>query len=253
MDEESQKIIMEQLRIMPSDVKEAILSVDYKTKLQEITQRQKLLIDQAGKLEMETSLVMIGLEPLTDYVANLQREMGLTETRAKEIALDVSDSIFKPIRDSLRAMNGETGNEDGEDNQTEKKPKEEIIRFTNSNETILNRDQILNEIENPSIIEGGDRKIDLEKQISALTPKVDKIPKPTELEIRPAQELETLPNEKVKDVVKNTEIGENILQTKMTRPTIVTQQIIDAKPEIKLPEIKKKPMSSIDPYREPVS
>ena len=31
------------------------------------------------------------------------------------------------------------------------------------------------------------------------------------------------------------------------------KQIVDAKPENKLPEIKKRPTSGIDPYREPLS
>jgi hypothetical protein len=40
-------------------------------------------------------------------VANLQRELVVPIMRAKEIASDVSENIFKPIRDSLRAMNQE--------------------------------------------------------------------------------------------------------------------------------------------------
>ena len=111
MDQETEKIIADQMKNLPKDVLAAITSVDYKTKLQEITQRQKLLIDQAAKLEMETTLVMIGLEPLADYVGNLQREMEIPIVRAKEISLDVSENIFKPIRESLRAMN-EVGGED---------------------------------------------------------------------------------------------------------------------------------------------
>lgn len=238
MDDETQKIISDQLKKLPSDVKEAIVSVDYKTKLQEITKRQRLLIDQAAKLEMETTLVMIGLEPLVDYISNLQREMGLTETRAKEVAVDVSDNIFKPIRESLRAMNEEVlAPESGAS-----EPEEKVIRFTNTNETSLNRDQILNEIENPSIIEGGDRSMHLTSK-----PTVS-----TELEIRPDQELETLPGEKVKEVIRNTDIGENILQAKMTKPTVITQQLVEVKSEIKLPEVKKRPTSGIDPYREPI-
>ena len=112
MDSETQKTIDEQIARIPTDVREAIISVDYKTKLVEITKRQRLLIDQAGKLEMETTLVMIGLEPLADFIANIQREMGLNTIRAKEVAMDVSENIFKPIRESLYKMNQE--NEQGE-------------------------------------------------------------------------------------------------------------------------------------------
>ena len=48
------------------------------------------------------------------------------------------------------------------------------------------------------------------------------------------------------------EIPADIVKTKMTTPTIISQQIVEAKPEVKLPEVKKKPSSGVDPYREPL-
>jgi hypothetical protein len=123
MDKETQKIIATQMETLPEDIKQAINSVDYKTKLQEITKKQKLLIDQAAKLEMETTLVMIGLEPMTDYIDNLQREMELSSVRAKEVAMDVDELIFKPIRVSLQKMSEEL-------TLTEEK----VTKFTNTNE-----------------------------------------------------------------------------------------------------------------------
>jgi len=247
MDEETQKIITEQLKQLPANIKQAIISVDYKTKLQEITKRQRLLIDQAGKLEMETTLVMIGLEPLSDYITNLQKELGLNIIRAKEVAMDVSENIFKPIRDSLRQMNEELLASEQSDLvkntpiQTENRKTDfDTTRFTDSNETNLNRDQILSEIENPATIDGGARAINFNEPIKNITPEV----KSTVLEIRPSQEIEILPGEEVKD------ISTGLVEAKMTGPTIVSQQIINTKPEIKLPEVKKRPSDGTDPYRE---
>ena len=112
MDEDLSKIIDQQIEKLPENIRKALISVDYKVKLRDITRRQKLLIDRAGKLEIETTLVMIGLEPLADYVPNLQRELEIPLTKAKEIALDISENIFKPIRESLRAMNAEVEKEE---------------------------------------------------------------------------------------------------------------------------------------------
>lgn len=324
MDEEIQKIIDQQIEILPKEVRQAIISIDYKTKLQEITKRQRLLIDQAAKLEMETTLVMIGLEPLADYTENLQRELNIPIVRAKEIAIDVNENIFKPIRGSLQAMNeaAEETEKSGQ-NPLEAKNGEALPRFTNSNETNLNRDQILNEIENPSTIEGGARAIDFaketppkeeladvsgeEKMIKAeafvsraeesfkkasISNKAgaeeilnkakearDKIKeqltaekinqkkkeaetpeKITGIEIKPKndsvlevitkvpQEIEIIPDQTV------AEISPDILKAKMTGPTIVSQQIINAKPEIKLPEVeKKRPYDGVDPYKEVIN
>jgi hypothetical protein len=214
--------------------------VDYKTKLQEITKKQKLLIDQAAKLEMETTLVMIGLEPMTDYIDNLQREMELSSVRAKEVAMDVDELIFKPIRVSLQKMSEEL-------TLTEEK----VTKFTNTNEEDLNRDQILKEIEDPTSIDKGDQTMTFSTPVSIPNPPQNTVPiKTTDIEIRPTQEIEIVPGQEVKDITKS--INTDILTTKMTDTTVVPQQIVSVKPEIKLPELKKRPSSGVDPYREEI-
>jgi restriction endonuclease len=233
MDEESQKIIEEQMKKLPEDVKQAIISVDYKTRLQEITQRQKLLIDKAWKLEMETTLVMIGLEPITDYIDNLQREMELPLVRAREVAMDVDEHIFKPIRVSLQKMN-----------EGLKSAEEKVPNGATANEEIdLDRNQVLNEIENPEMIRDGNQSMNFKSE-------VPKQAKTTTIEIKPAQEIETIPGQGVKDVARNTSM--DILTAKMTGATTTSQQIINTKPESKLPEIKKRPSGGVDPYREEI-
>lgn len=259
MDEETQKIIAEQMKKLPKDVVEAIISVDYKTKLQEITKRQRLMIDQAGKLEMETTLIMIGLEPLADFVENIEREFGVNSVRAKEIAMDVSENIFKPIRESLKKMNEQVlselpNKESPTDAGWQSQIKEQGTSPIEKTDPDLNRDQILNEIENP---------IPNHSSFSKVTHEQPSTPKQTpvksehlELEIRSEQTLETVPGQVAKEVVKDiiTPINNtNILESKMTGTTITPQQIVNAKPEVKLPEINKKgPISGIDPYREPL-
>ncbi|MEI6190917.1 MAG: hypothetical protein WCP24_00940 [bacterium] len=242
MDEEARKIIAEQMKNLPKDVVASIASANYKIKLQEITQRQNLLIDQAGALEMETSLVMIGLEPLADYIDNLERELGVTLVRAKEIAADVNKNIFQTIRDSLQIMNDETSAP-----ATDKESKEGYLGWGNvengGEETDLNRDQVLNEIENPEMIKDGNQSMNFKKE----TPKQAES---TAIEIRPVQEIKTIPGQEVKDVARSTDT--DILTTKMTSSTTISQQVINTKPESKLPEIKKRPTNEVDPYREQI-
>jgi hypothetical protein len=255
-DKTTQEIIEEQIQKLPKDVREAIISVDYNKKLEEIVKRQKILIDQAAKLETETSLVMIGLEPISSYINNLKDNLDLTSERAAEIARDVNETIFKPIRNSLQNIGENIGGESAEqtvpDVVTEK---EIVIKSTTSNDPNLNRDQILNEIENPTSISGGDRTMKFVSQKPAVPPPVVKV-ETKEIEIKPTQEVEIIPGEPVKDVIKEKEtpqIMTNILESKMSGSTITSQQIVDIKPEIKLPEVeKKRPSSGVDPYREPV-
>jgi restriction endonuclease len=237
MDQETEKIIADQMKKLPKDIVAAIVSVDYKTKLQEITKRQRLLIDQAGKLEMETTLVMIGLEPLADYVANLERELGVPVMQAKQIAGDVSEHIFKPIRESLQAMNQAVEDEEIEREQNRilgqgEIPKVAVPTTTDDN---LDRDQILNEIEDPSLIEG-EKKREIET--------LDETPYQQDIKVE-------TPVEKVEK--KEEAPKPNIFETKMAGMTITSQQIVDATPEIKLPAIeKKRPSGGVDPYREEI-
>ena len=243
MDDESQKIIAAQIKILPEDVKQAIISVNYKTKLKEITQRQNLLIDQAGALEMETTLVMIGLEPLADYIDNLQRELDVPLVRAKEIAADVNKNIFQTIRDSLQMMNDETSAP-----VTDNEAKKGYLGWGNADkkeeETNLDRNQVLNEIENPKIIKDGNQSMNFKQE-------VPKQAETTAIEIKPIQEIKTIPGQGVKDVARST--NTDILTTKMMSSTTISQQIINTKPESKLPEIKKRPTNEVDPYRESLS
>ena len=58
----------------PEDVRTAITSVDLRNKLRSVAEKHRLHVDQAGALENETMLVMLGLEHPRDYIQNLERK-----------------------------------------------------------------------------------------------------------------------------------------------------------------------------------
>ncbi len=216
MDEQTQLQIIAQVEKLPADVREAILSINLEQKLQEITRRQHLLVDQAGSLEIETTLVMIGLEPLANFVTNLQKNLDISIIRAQEIAFDVSENIFKPIRISLQKMNsGET------------LKKEEVI----------NRDQVLAEIENP---------IPNKKTVAPVVS-------------NPPQAIEKIEDNKYqqdfaepKIEITTTQTG-NSIATKMAGINITSQATVENTPNTKLPNVEKRlPTDNVDPYREPI-
>ena len=88
-------------------MKEAISSVDLREKIKKIADKNKLHIDQAGNLENETMLVMLGLEPTDDYKENIRRELNITRDRAQAVTADVDKEIFSAIRESLRKITEE--------------------------------------------------------------------------------------------------------------------------------------------------
>lgn len=130
------KELVEKFKRLPKEVQEAILSVNLSHSLQEIVRNNKLLIDQSGKLEMEVVLVLLGLEPISDFIKNVSKQLSIDTEKAAKIAQDADNLIFKNIRASLQKLNQQEGKQS------------EIVGVANAPE-VLSREQVLDGIENP--------------------------------------------------------------------------------------------------------
>lgn len=246
----TEEIIAKQLEKIPPEVKSFYLSAEYAKAIQEIIKKQRLLIDQGEKLETETTLVMIGLEPLSDYVKNLETNLELNPEKARLLAIDINELVFKKIRQALQKMDEDMLLPE-EINPLMPKvnigPEEANVsqpaRLTNTSSQELNRDQILNEIENPIPNRQSTNVVNTKNPSPEEKENKIEIKKTQELEIRPDQEIQTVPGEGIKDIVT----------AKMTGPTVTTQGITEIKKEVKLPEIEKRPYKGNDPYLEPIA
>jgi len=244
-DTETQNIIAEQVKNLPQDVKDAVFSVDYSAILDQISKKNKLLIDQEGKLETETTLVMVGLEPLADYKKNLLKNAGIDFKIVDTIIADVNDLIFKKIRVSLQKMNEEM---EGENSFEEQKDKKE---------------ELLNGIENPSEIglkEGAvsfsslasnsgiplsttevmDEGVEISTPINTNISDVKQLPPAPKATFLITNTLSKNPEQKIEDVVVEKMGG----MTSLPKESVVIEEAS------KIPmrtEIKK-----VDPYRESV-
>ncbi|MGB8815887.1 MAG: hypothetical protein WCC74_01415 [Minisyncoccia bacterium] len=243
-DTQLQNAIDEQMKTLPQDVKDAVFSVDYSTALDQVTKKNKLLIDQAGKLETETTLVMVGLESLADYKKNLMTNMEVDERVANTIAMDVDDLIFKKIRESLQKMNEETGEEnlleepemtratilEGIENPSEIHKKEGSIYFSSLNS---NSGEKTKEIEDMG--EGVEIQTPMNNYISE-TKQISPNPKPILLA---TNSLSDNPEKKVEDVIVEKMGG----MTSMPKERVVIEETS---------KIPLKPEPKKDPYREPI-
>ena len=107
---ETQRTIQDQFVTLPKDVQDAILSPTLRNALDTLQTRNSLTIEQAGAVENETLFIMLGLEHPRDYLKNLSRETSLPPEKARQIATDVNEQIFKPIRESLKKIHNITDN-----------------------------------------------------------------------------------------------------------------------------------------------
>lgn len=112
--DETKEILINQFNKLPKDVQDAILSVNLRSKMQFITKKNNLHIDQAEALENETVFVMLGLEHPANLVANIAKNLEVSEEKAAAIAGNINDEIFLKIRESLKKI-FEERKEEGEE------------------------------------------------------------------------------------------------------------------------------------------
>lgn len=240
------KDFREYLETLPPEIKQAIFSIDYPQKLQQIIKNNKLLIDQGGKLEAETTLVMAGIEPLDNYVKNLRENVGLSSIQASVVAHDVDELIFKNIRESLKKINEQIKEED---------------RILSGAEKVSEptKEDVLSGIENPKNISSGEVPVSISSQPSSNKSDVhETIDRGIEIKINNLPEIapKILPSVSIVNTKpielfhKNTPPVSNIVESKMTSTLIIPKKNIIIEEKTKLPE--KRTGGSGDPYRESV-
>lgn len=246
MDEETQKIITAQMKKLPKDVRDAISSVDYKKNLQEIVKKGRLLIDKAGKLETETTFVMLGLEPLNDYVQNISRELEIPRERAVAIAHDADELIFKNIRESLRKMNDEIPPEAEEETESVDGQSRKIILDGVENPSNIGMKEgsvsvsaLKSNSSNPEYpMEPLSKMVEIRKEISPEIPKEAMLPMKTLSQI-----IEKTPE----PYHTNSSPIDDIVGEKLTKAVFVPKEKIIIEENTKLP-----PKPTHDPYRESI-
>ncbi len=137
MDQETERVIKESLADLPEDIRAALKSLDVPTIAQNIAEKNGLHIDQTGDLYTEIMLVALGVEKITSFQSNIQKQLSLTPAVAASITNAVNDQVFHAVRESLQKI---SDFQDG------------MEKAANEPESVgpSDRDQILSEIENPS-------------------------------------------------------------------------------------------------------
>ncbi|MCX6717207.1 MAG: hypothetical protein NTU76_00840 [Candidatus Taylorbacteria bacterium] len=252
---QDQDKIKEYLAKLPIDIKNIIYSLDYPKLLQEIVKKNRLLIDQAGKLEIETTLALAGLTQLKDYVDSLSKELGITKEKASEIAHDVDEMIFKNIRESLRKINSEE-EESFVDNLEEGIKVPEVSAEPS-------REEVISGIENPKDLRQKEDSVSISSLKSNNPPEAFATENFKGIEIRkdnlPEISPEAILPVKIPGKIametyhQNISPVENIIQSKNSSPVVIPREKIVITEKTKLPEITMTPtIKKVDPYREEI-
>jgi len=110
--------LYEMFRKLPPDVRDAYNSIEYEKVLEDIAKKHALHLDQADALGNETFQLMLGMTHPTEFIGKIASRANIPQAAAKEIAEEVNERVFKPIRGSLMKIHKmmEESGEDEEEN-----------------------------------------------------------------------------------------------------------------------------------------
>ena len=101
--------LAEAYRKTPREVRDALESVGFLSRLQEIARKFGLNVEETGELVSEAGLVMIGLTKPHEFVDHLTHRLRLPRDRALAVGQAANMEIFRPVREILRKMNTPAG------------------------------------------------------------------------------------------------------------------------------------------------
>jgi restriction endonuclease len=153
------KILEARMKSLPKDLQLAMASVDVANAIQDIADKNDLMLDQASDLTDEVGYVMMGLSSADKFVDTLVKKLGVKREVAIKIATEVNTEIFDSIRSSLQKIQAEHVNDNEENTDNMVSDVEKAGNFTIEKETTdqpesqtgapISREKVLNAIENP--------------------------------------------------------------------------------------------------------
>jgi hypothetical protein len=256
MDELLKGDLLNRFKELPPEIQKVLLSTDLSKSLEEVVNRNKLMIDQAGTLESETLLILLGVEPLDKFIDNLTKNLGVSREKAVILAHDIDELIFKNMREALKKVDALA----------------KVSEETNESISKPNKESVLAGIENPGTIAESEGSVSLSSlKSNSTTPEYPhetltkgvEIKRETSMEIPPETRLimKKVPESQALIIEKpaqpfheNISPVKNIVEERVSGTISSPREKIVIEETSKLPEkpiaTPASPSKSKDPYRE---
>ncbi len=157
MNSEIENIIKEQMKILPVEVIDVLASPAWTEKILNIGKKNGLNEEELGTLQLETSLVMLGLTHPDSYVEELKNHLKVSEIKTDNIVNEINRELSNGIREKLISIFNDS-----------LISKEEIKKNIQGKKTTF--DQNLN-----FILSGGDYTVFLEDSENTTEPQTNKL------------------------------------------------------------------------------
>lgn len=153
------KIIEEQLKKVPEEIKKKFFSIETARKIQVIGENNGLNLDQINTLIEETGLTMLGIKSSEDFTKSVARSLNISKESSLSIIAEINDSVLSVIKtevreqlDSKQRLNEYSGLKSSSISNIEKVGGFSIEKDRTATEpkvTSADREKILDHLENP--------------------------------------------------------------------------------------------------------
>ena len=90
--------------LLPEQLQKVIMGSDYQQKLFDIAKANKLTYDELSTLEIDTTMVLIGMTRPEEYRDEIQVQLKKNDAEVDVIVKDVNDKVFGPVRSALERI-----------------------------------------------------------------------------------------------------------------------------------------------------
>lgn len=101
MTEKLKQTIKEELIKLPQEMQESINAVDWVTIAEQIGKKYLLTDSEINDFQVETLLVLAGIQSGGAYAQNIENEVGTSKEMAEKMSDEADQKIFTPIYNTL--------------------------------------------------------------------------------------------------------------------------------------------------------
>ncbi len=101
---DTKREIRTRFELLPADLQKVIIDDMYPATLLDISRKNNLTYEELGTLEIETTMVLLGMTKPADYRTELQEQLKKNDAEADTIVKDVNEKIFAPVRIHLEKL-----------------------------------------------------------------------------------------------------------------------------------------------------
>ena len=89
---------------LPQDIREIFFAVETADKVYDVAQKNNLNENQLWWASHTAGMIILGETNIVDFVKTLQEKCELTEEPARQLARDINQAIFLPVKEDLKKI-----------------------------------------------------------------------------------------------------------------------------------------------------